>query len=173
MSEEIIDTQAVVESPEENEEDVSQLSHEDALKALKKARNEAASRRIKGKELEEKAAKWEEHVKSQMSELELAKAENEELKSKLGAKTVESLRIKVATEAGLDLELAEFLTGSEKEMKAQAAKLLEKGGKAKGNIPDFYAGQRGGKVNPKAETLNEYFAQMWRDSEATSSKRKF
>ena len=172
------DAQAVVESPETTETDedtvdVSTLSHEDALKALKKARNEAASRRIKNKEAEEKAAKWEEHVKSQMTELERVSAENADLKSKLATKEVETLRNKIVAEAGIDPELAVFLTGTEKEMKAQAAKLAEKAGKANGTAPDFYAGQRGNKVTPKAETLNDVFAQMWKEVDSHSGRRKF
>ncbi len=147
------------------------LSLEDAQKVIKDLRREAAGRRVKGKELEEKANKWEEHVQSQKTELEKLTEENALLKQSLEVEKVEKLRASILAEYKLDASDAEFLKGSEAEMKALAAKLAEKAKNGATTTTDFYAGQRGGQVAPAAENLNDWFNQMWHDVEGKKSRR--
>ncbi len=147
------------------------LSLEDALKVIKDLRREAAGRRVKGKELEEKASKWEEYVASQKTELEKLQEENALLKTTAEATKVEALRARIIAEFKLDPSDAEFLKGSETEMKALAAKLAEKAKNGASTTTDFYAGQRGGQVAPAAENLNDWFTKMWNDVEGKSSRR--
>lgn len=159
MADEVDTTQEVDETQESATDDA--LSPEDAKKLIKELRKEAASRRIKGKESEEKAAKWEEYVQSQKTELEKLQEENKLLRDTAEADKVEKLRNRIIAEFKLDPSDAEFLTGSEKEMKALAAKLAEKAGQGQTTTTDFYAGQRGGNVSPKADNLNDWFTQQW------------
>lgn len=159
------------ETPEgENESTITTL--EEALKELKKVRTEAASRRVKGKEAEEKAKLWEDHVNSQKSELERLTDENTKLRKDVDDEKVKTLKATIVAEFGLSKEDAELLTGSEKEMKALAARLANASGNA-GGKPDFYAGQRGKGPAPKPANLNEWFNQLWKETEENSTKRKF
>ena len=58
------------EKPQDESKGSSITSLEDALKVINDLRAENAAKRIKTKEVEEKATKWEEYVQSQKTELE-------------------------------------------------------------------------------------------------------
>lgn len=158
-TEEVLETKS-----DETADDPGIDNLEDALKELKKVRGEAARRRVQNKETEEKAAKWEEHVRNQKTDLEKLTEDNSSLKDENTSLKRENLRNKVALETGLDKDLIEFLTGeTEDEMKAKAAILIEKSGKATGKPQvDLFAGQRGnpvGKGSP--QTFNDVLLDLW------------
>lgn len=140
---------------------------EDALKELEKARREAASRRVKNKEVEEKARQWEEHVQSQKTDLEKLTEQVSVLRTDNEKLRFEQLREKVARDSKLDPEDFEFLIGNtEEELKAKAEKLNSRRGKSQ---TDFYAGQRGTPVTAtKEETVDEWFAKEWKKADSRS-----
>jgi len=142
---------------------------EEALKYIKRLRNEARNRRLKNKELEAMAQKWKEYEDSQKTELQRLQETAAELQNALEAERVERLRKEIVIETGLDPELAELLVGSEKEMRTTAKKLVEKTGANRKNS-DFYAGQRGQKVTPKATSFNDFMMQMWNEVESKAKR---
>lgn len=156
--------------PTEKSDETSGIDNlEDAKKVIEKLRKEAASRRIKGKELEEKAQKWQEYVDSQKTELERALEKAATLEKQLESEKVERMRAKIVAETGLDPDLSELLVGSEKEMRKRAEQLVEKLGNKRANS-DFYAGQRGRKAAPKAQTFNDFMMQLWKEADTKSSR---
>jgi len=166
MSEEVVqETQEVEATPEGSKID----NLEDALKELDKVRKEAAGRRVKAREVEEKAQKWEEYVHSQKTELEKLTEAKSTLAEQNDHLQKQLLKNEVARTVGLDPEDYEFLVGDTKEeLTAKAEKLKSRRGTA--GSPDFFAGQRGARVNPPEEmTTQEYFAQMWKDADTKSS----
>lgn len=165
MSEE--ENAEVQETEETTETGITTL--EDALKALEKVRKEAGSRRIKNKELEEKAAKYDEFVQSQKTELERLTEGKSKAEAEVAELRERNLRNEVVLKTDLDPELAGLLHGTLDEMEATAKLLVAKGGKRdpgtpKQGVTDFFAGQRGKRVAPAAETLDEYFIKMWKES---------
>lgn len=162
----------VTEVVEEDKQESTITSLEEALKELKKVRTEAASRRVKNKEAEEKAAKWEEYVNSQKTELQRLADEKATLAEELKTERFERQKAQIVAEFRLSEEDAALLKGDVKEMKALAARLANAAGNA-GGKPDFYAGQRGKGPEPKPANLNEWFSNLWKETEENSSKRKF
>ena len=144
---------------------------EDALKELDKVRREAAGRRVKNKEAEEKAKLWEEHVQAQKTDLEKLTENVSALQSENARLKHEQLREKVARDSKLDPEDFEFLIGdTEDELKAKAEKLNSRRGK---QTADFYAGQRGTRVDAtKEETADEWFMKEWRKAGSGGSSTK-
>lgn len=136
------------------ESKANELSHEDALKELAKVRKEAAAKRVANKELSDKAAKYDEYLKSQMTEIQRKDAEIAELKEKNVELSVGSVREKVALKYGLDAETAQLFLGDlvdedKLEERASAiAKLAPKDEKQKGKS---FAGRRGSAVQPTSE----------------------
>src|SRR5690554_2321244 len=82
---------------------------EEALKYIKRLRNEARNRRLKNKELEAMAQKWKEYEDSQKTELQRLQETAAELQKALEAERVERLRKEIVIKTGLDPELAELL----------------------------------------------------------------
>ena len=143
-------------------------SLEDALKVIGKLRTEAGNKRLKNKELEAKAAEYDKYLDSQKSELERLTDEATKTKEENRQLKLDKLRADVALKAELDPELAVFLVGETvDELNAQAKVLNERLGKGKKITPDFFAGQRGGKVTPPEDDANAWFAQAWKDAETT------
>lgn len=166
------------EKPQDESKSSSITSLDDALKVINDLRAENAAKRVKAKEVEEKAAKWEEYVQSQKTELERLTESKTALEKQLAELQANQLRDLIAKEVGVPEELVEFLTGSDEQtLRANAKKLasVKPQGSANTNAPktDFFAGQRGTPVAAKPEGLNEFFKQMWKDSDENSRKTTF
>lgn len=169
MSEEQTETPVVTENeaPQVDEQPVAKRSQidnlEDALKVINQLRDENAAKRVANKakdtEMEEKAAKWQAHLDSQKTELQLLQERNVKLEETLAEKTRLQLQRDVAKSVGLDEDLVEFITGSdETEMRAKAEKLA-------GRVPmapplDLKAGERGGPVVPKRTSGGEFLLSL-------------
>jgi len=165
MSEEVNEVQETTEEVvvTESSDSGSRIDNlKDALKELDKVRKEAAARRVQSKENEEKASKWEEHVRSQKTDLERLTEDKEKLAEEAKNLRLENLRNSVAIKTGLDPELVEFLTGeTEDELTAKAKKLIAKSAKP-AKPADFFAGQRGTAVGKDLnESINDWFADAW------------
>jgi superfamily I DNA/RNA helicase len=149
---------------------------DDALKVITQLRNENASKRVKSKELEEKAQKWEEYVQSQKTELERLTESKTALEKENATLKLSQVRDRVAAEEKVPPELVEFVTGAdEQEMRDKAKKLA--GVAPTGSTTtavtkttDFFAGRRGAPVAESAEGLNSFFEKLWRDSNETSKQ---
>ena len=161
--------------PAEADKPSTITSLDDALKVIDKLRNENAAKRIKTKEIEDKAVKWEEYVASQKTELERLTESKAELERENETLKATYLRDKVAKEEGVPEDLLEFLTGTDEQtLRVNAKKLASV--KPKGSettAVDFYAGQRGAPVSKPADGLNEFFTQMWKESDERGSKTNF
>lgn len=170
MSEEQTETPEVLENeaPQVVEKPVATRSKidslEDALKVIDQLRDENAAKRVTSKaklaEMEEKAAKWQEHLDSQKTEMQLLQERNAKLEADLAEKSKAQLQRDIAKSVGLDDELAEFITGSdEAEMRAKATKLA-------GRVPmaapvlDLKGGERGGPVVPKRTAGGEFLLSL-------------
>lgn len=151
----------VVENPgqevpaEENvqtEETHSELSPEQLRAELTKVRKEAADRRIKLRDAEAKAAKWNEYEESQKSELQKLQEAVAERDKKLAEKDNEVLRAKIARENNVSDEDLDLLVGDEENMVRLAKRL----GKAKEdtNPADLLAGNRGKPVGSSGNTFS-------------------
>jgi septal ring factor EnvC (AmiA/AmiB activator) len=100
---------------------------DDALKQIEKLRRENAKHRTEKNKLKEGADRWQEHLDAQKTELEKSQADNATLAEKLAKYERERLQRDIASDAGLDPDLAEFILGDdEASMKASAKKLAEK-----------------------------------------------
>jgi hypothetical protein len=166
------------EKPQDESKGSSITSLDDALKVINDLRAENAAKRVKAKEVEEKAAKWEEYVQSQKTELERLTESKTALEKQLADLQANQLRDLIAKEVGVPEELIEFLTGADEQtLRANAKKLasVKQGSETtagKGKT-DFFAGQRGTPVSKPAEGLNEFFKQMWKESEENSRTSRF
>lgn len=159
MSEETQETAETEETPAEES-----LSLDDALKELAKVRKEAAARRVKSRENEEKAAKWEDYVASQKTELEKLTDEKVSLLSENDNLKKELIRERIGRSLK-DPEDFEFLVGdTEEELKAKAEKLNSRAGKR----ANTFAGERGAPVGATQEkTTQEWFQSMWDNANTT------
>jgi hypothetical protein len=133
-------------------------TYEELEAIVAKTRQEAAGKRIRNKEMQAKLAEYEEWKLNQLSEVDRAKAEKAALAEELSQLRSERLRERVAAEAGLDSELAQFIVGnSEAEMK-QAAKVLATKfgtGSQPARTAASLAGKRGKGVGTGAEVSEE------------------
>ena len=122
-----------------------ELSAEDLLKEVAKLRKEAASRRVKNKDLDAKLSEYEEWKKSQMTEVERAKAEKAELEETVRSLQQENWRRDAAAKADLDPTWADRVQGETKEeMVADAKRLAEAlSGQSKSPGVGSLAGKRG------------------------------
>ncbi len=155
-----------VETPTGDDKPSTITSLDDALKVIDKLRSENAAKRVKTKEVEDKAAKWEEYVQSQKTELERLTESNVNLSKENAELKVGALRDRIAKEEGVAPDLFEFLVGTDEQtLRANAKKLaaVKKQG-SQTTAVDFYAGQRGAPVAKPAEGLNDYFTQLWHES---------
>lgn len=136
--------------------DVSGLSPEQLKEELSKVRREAASRRIELKGFKEKAEKWEEHERSQMTEIDKLKADLADKDQKLSLYELDKLKVSVAKDVGLDAEDAELLSGSdEATLRAHAEKLKSRLGtkqEESKNPVDLLAGKRGTPIGGSSTT---------------------
>lgn len=149
----------VVESPGQDvptgteTEGQSTLTHEQALAELSKVRKEAADRRIKLREAEEKAKKWEDFEESQKTELQKLQDSVAERDRKLAEKELEITRSRIAREFSVADEDLDLLVGDEDNMKRLAQRL----GKPEGTPPkpaDLLAGNRGTPLGGSSNTFS-------------------
>lgn len=112
-----------VPEPEVKEQSFEELKaeYERTAKALKEANKEAASRR---KKLEEFESKEEERKRSEMTELEKAKADLAKYQSELEAVKLTDIKRTTAAKYGIPQELATRLVGSTAEEIDNDAKML-------------------------------------------------
>jgi septal ring factor EnvC (AmiA/AmiB activator) len=145
----------VVETPTSN------LSHEDALKELAKVRAEAAAKRVKNKELEEAAKKWEEYQESQKTELQKLQDDVAARDKKIAEKELEVTRSNIAKQFNVADEDLDLLVGDEDNMKRLAARLGTTKD-SKSNPLDLLAGNRGNPVGGKDTTPTSFMDNLIR-----------
>lgn len=151
-------SEPVEEIPTEIQDELpeSTMTLEDALAELKKVRSEAAQRRIKNRDLEEKAEKWKQYEDSQKTELQRLQDSLAEKDNKLAAYQLSELRNSVVKEFGLELDDAELLTGTdEASIRRMAEKLKARLGAVKpvaeSRPVDLLAGNRGAPIGANSE----------------------
>lgn len=129
------------------------LSHEEALAELKRVRAEAAERRVKNRDLEEKAKKWSEYEESQKSELQKLQDQLAAKDKAIADKELEVSRSKIAKEFNVADEDLDLLVGDEDNMKRLAARLGVK--QNEGSRPaDLMAGNRGKPLGNSGNTFS-------------------
>jgi hypothetical protein len=123
------------------------LSYEDLQAELSRVRNEAASRRIANRELEEQAEKWKQYEDSQKTELQKLQDELAKRDKDLAGYQLNEKRSAVAKEFGLESGDESLLTGSdEATIRSQAERLKARLGstpEAPKRPVDLLAGNRG------------------------------
>lgn len=141
---------------EENKGGINTL--EEALAELKRVRQEAASRRITNRELEEKAKRWEEYEESQKSELQKLQDALAEREQKLTSYELKEKKLDLIKEFGLENDDLALLTGSDEASNRQIAETLKAryeklGASQQSNRPaDLLAGNRGTPVGSTNDT---------------------
>lgn len=143
---------------------------DDARKEIQKLRREAANKRVKNKELEEKASNWQKHLDSQKTEMEklIDRANAAEGEAKKAQR--ETAVAKMIVKYQIPEEFQEFLVGeNEEELKAKAEKLASLKPKGTGK-PDFFAGQRGEAVKTQPKDYNDWFKEWYKDVDSFSTK---
>jgi hypothetical protein len=138
-----------------NEE--KELSPEELKAELKRVRQEAASRRIANRELEEQAKKWREYEESQKTELQKLQEALAERDQKLSSYELKEVKLGLIDEFGLDKDDLDLLTGSDEASNRVIAEKLkakmEKLGSANASRPaDLLAGNRGNPVGSTNDT---------------------
>lgn len=133
------------------------LSYEELEAELRNVRNEAASRRITNRELEQQAQKWKEYEDSQKTELQKLQEAVAERDQKLSSYELKEKKFDVAKEFGLDSEDAELLTGSdEATIRKQAERLQARLGSVNqqnnSRPADLLAGNRGTPIGGNTST---------------------
>ena len=141
-------------------EQPKKLSYEELEAELRNVRNEAASRRITNRELEQQAQKWKEYEDSQKTELQKLQEALAEKDSKLSTYELKEKKFEVAKEFGLDVEDADLLTGSdEATIRKQAERLQARLGNANqqnnSRPADLLAGNRGTPIGGNTNTNPE------------------
>lgn len=146
----------VLETDDVNDER-PELSDEDKDSIIKKLRDENAKRRIENTTLAEKAQKFEEYERSQMTELEKAQDEAKRLRERLEPLLFEKDLDKAVKETGLDPAFADLVKGENyEELVAHATDLAKRLGNSRSSfeeddiddIPeartgDFFGGNEG------------------------------
>lgn len=132
----------------------STLSHEDALKELQKVRREAAEKRVKNKELEERARKWEQYEESQKSELQKLQEAVAERDKRIAETELEVTRARIAHEFNVADEDLDLLVGDEDNMKRLASRLGKKQEETRQRPADLLAGNRGTAVGTSGNNFS-------------------
>ena len=97
------------------------------LKELAKVRREAAESRVKKKDLEDKAQKWEQHMDSQKTELEKLQDANKTLSEALRVSKLEATASALVQEYGLPTSYAAAIQGNSEEEMRNIAEVLKSG----------------------------------------------
>lgn len=133
---------------------------EEAVAELKKVRQEAASRRVSEKELKEKAAKWEEYLESQKTELQKLQDQLAEKDKKLSGYELKDMKLGLLKEFELEDDDIDLLTGSDESTNRKIAERLKAKNdksKEKKDTPrpvELLAGNRGKPVGTSENTVN-------------------
>lgn len=137
----------------------TKLSYEDLAAEVSRLRRENASKRVKAKDLDDKLKKYSEWEKSQMSELERAKAEKADVERQLRELTNERLQATAAKKAKLDPDLADRIKGeTEEEMLEDARRLAKRYPATASSADTMFAGTRGRPVGDgKEESESDWF----------------
>lgn len=159
-NEENLGTPVTEEKPEVNNQpnnEEKELSPEELKAELKRVRQEAASRRIANRELEEQAKKWREYEESQKTELQKLQEALAERDQKLTTYQLKEKKLDLIKEFGLEDDDLALLTGSDEASNRQIAETLkaryEKLGSANNSRPaDLLAGNRGNPVGSTNDT---------------------
>lgn len=152
--------EAATTEDETSESSKPELTVEDLQREVSKLRKENAAKRVKAKEVETAAKKWEEHVNSQKSELEKLQDAKAELEKELSAHRLERLQKDLAKEHGVDSDLAEFIVGSDRDEMVEKAKKLAK--KTVAKKPNTTAKDyHGGKTESVASDTSKWFKQLF------------
>lgn len=164
MSEnENLETQVTQPEGNENQNGERELSPEELKAELKRVRQEAASRRIANRELEEQAKKWREYEESQKTELQKLQEALAERDQKLTSYELKEKKLGLIEEFGLEKDDLDLLTGSDEASNRKIAETLKAryeklGGKKEDTTErrspaDLLAGSRG---NPVGSTSNDF-----------------
>lgn len=130
---------------------------DEAMAELKRVRQEAASRRIANRELEEKAKRWTEYEESQKTELQKLQEALAAKEKALADYEFEKTKRAVVKEFGLEDDDLDLLTGAdEASIRKQAERLKARVGKTNQSSrpADLLAGNRGTPVGSTSETVN-------------------
>lgn len=137
-------------------EQPKKLSYEELEAELRNVRNEAASRRITNRELEQQAQKWKEYEDSQKTELQKLQEAVAERDTQLSTYQLKEKKFDIIDEFGLDKDDLELLTGSdEPTIRKQAEKLKARLGNSQQNNSrpaDLLAGNRGAPIGGNTNT---------------------
>jgi len=147
-----------------------ELSPEELKAELKRVRQEAASRRIANRELEEQAKKWREYEESQKTELQKLQEALAEREQKLTSYELKEKKLGLIDEFGLEKDDLDLLTGSDEASNRKIAETLKAryeklGGKTNppSNRPaDLLAGNRGTPVGSTNNDFNDTLREMLR-----------
>lgn len=130
------------------------LTHEQALAELSKVRKEAADRRIKLRDAEDKAKKWSEYEESQKTELQKLQEAVAERDKRIAERELEVTRAKIAREFNVADEDLDLLVGDEDSMKRLASRLGSKEGNKTPSPADLMAGKRGAPIGGTSNTFS-------------------
>jgi 23S rRNA pseudoU1915 N3-methylase RlmH len=144
------------ESTENNQtpEGTDNLTPEQLRAELSKVRKEAADRRIKLRDAEEKAKKWSEYEESQKTELQKLQEAVAERDKKLAEKETDVLRAKIARKHNVSDEDLDLLVGDEANMERLAVRLGKSQEPGKNAPTDLLGGPRGTPVGSKGTTFS-------------------
>lgn len=144
----------------------AKLTYEQMEAELARVRREAGNRRNKEKDLNDKLQKFTEWEKSQMTELERAKAEKADLEKEMRELVQEKHQSIAGAKAGLDPELYDRIRGDSAEEMLEDAKRLAgrypSTGTAKSPAGDLFASERGKPVGSTSEeSESEWFRKQF------------
>lgn len=146
----------------------NKLSYEDLQAELKRVRQEAASRRIANRELEEKAKRWEEYEESQKTELQKLQEALAQKEKDLANYALEKEKRSLIKEFELEDDDLDLLTGADVEANRKIAEKLKakndkiKAQNAGSNRPaDLLAGNRGTPVGSTSNDFNDTLASLF------------
>lgn len=144
------------------------MSVEELKAELAKVRREAAGRRVANRELEEKAKKYDEWQREQMTEVERLKADLAQAQTTAAEAARERTARSIAREVGLDPDDADLITGkSEDEMRASAERLAARlGARTSGTsrpADGLFGGTRGRPVaSHRTKDASQQFLDLFR-----------
>lgn len=166
MSEESqVDTTLTAEvEGDESQDGQRTLSYEELAAEVAKLRRENGNKRVKNKELDAKLKEYDDWRKSQMSEVDRAKAEKAEVEKELHALRQEKLQSVAARKAKLDPDLADRIKGeTEEEMFEDARRLAKKYPASSSSGAGLFGGASGGRPvgEGKEESEDSWFRKQF------------
>lgn len=157
--------QAAADGGDDGDDDSDEGLDAKAKAKIDKANREARNLRQKLRELEPDAKRWREADEAQKSELQKTKDRLAEAEMELKGHQVDQVRRKAASNAGLDPELAEFITATDDDEALEQAQKLAKrvgtnstntsGGDTSGRGPDLRQGASRGSAPKQPESRDD------------------